>query len=115
MRKRDKSEKEEQKLHPGSSVEDAKAVGGKMDFGAAENDVIERTYTSTNTKRADPGGAPPRSGEDGQRTSGVGGNNSGVGSSSGGDVDPEIIGFGAGGAVSANGKIHEPPGPDDVE
>lgn len=79
--------------HPGSSTQDAKKIGGKGDFGVRESDVIERQYTSTNTKRADPGGAPARSGEDGARTSGVGGNNAGPGSSSGGDVDPDIVGI----------------------
>jgi hypothetical protein len=80
-------------LHPGSSTHDAKALGGKGDFGVPENDPIERNYTSTNTKRADPGTAPARSGEDTERVSGVGGNESGVGSSSGGDIDTDIIGL----------------------
>lgn len=102
------------KVHPGSSAEDAKAVGGKGDFGVPEGDVAERTYTSVNTKRSDPGAAPVRSGSDGSRTSGVGGYNSGVGSSSGGDLDTDIVGVGTGGGVAASGKIHEPPGPDDA-
>ena len=41
--------------HPGGSEEEAKAVGGKLDFGTAESDRTERTYTSLNTKRSDPG------------------------------------------------------------
>ena len=107
---------ESKQLHPGSSKEDALAMGGEGDFGVPENDVVNRTYTSENTKRSDPGGAPARGGEDGSRTSGVGGNISGVGSSSGGDLDPDIVGVGIGGAgVAASGKIHEPTGPDDAE
>lgn len=103
-----------QTLHPGSSSEDAKAVGGPGDFGVPEGDVAERTYTSENTKRSDPGGAPARAGSSGTRTSGVGGNESGPGSSSGGDLDTSIIGVGTGEGVAASGKIHEPPGPDDA-
>jgi hypothetical protein len=102
-------------VHPGSSIEDARAVGGKGDFGVPEGEVAERTYTSMNTKRSDPGAAPMRSGLDGSRTSGVGGNSSGPGSSSGGDLDTDIVGVGTGGSgVAASGKIHEPPGPDDA-
>ena len=102
--------------HPGSSVEDARAVGGKGDFGVPESDVIGRTYTSTNTKRSDPGGAPARGGADDSRTTGVGGNASGVGSSSGGDLDTDIIGVGKDGSgIAASGKIHEPSGPDDAQ
>lgn len=111
-RQSDKSAKEQ--THPGSSVQDAKAVGGKGDFGVPESDVAERTYISMNTRRADPGGAPARSGAGGSRTSGVGGNNSGPGSSSGGDLDTDIVGLGTGGGVAASGRIHEPPGPDDA-
>ena len=37
-------------LHPGSSKEDAKAVGGKGDFGVPEGNAPERSYTSKNTK-----------------------------------------------------------------
>jgi hypothetical protein len=99
--------------HPGSSIEDAQAVGGKGDFGVREDDVVERTYTSQNTKRSDPGGAPARSGSDDSRTSGVGGNESGAGSSSGGDLDTDFVGVGTGSGIAASGKIHEPPGPDD--
>jgi hypothetical protein len=114
-KKKAKSSDDKQKdPHPGSSIEDARAVGGKGDFGAPESNVVERTYVSTNTKRSDPGGAPPRAGLDGSRTSGVGGNQSGPGSSSGGDLDPDIVGVGTGGSgVAFSGKVHEPPGPDD--
>jgi hypothetical protein len=101
-------------LHPGSSAEDAMQVGGKGDFGVPESDVAERTYTSKNTKRSDPGAAPARPASEGVRTSGAGGYSSGPGSSSGGDLDPDIIGVGTGGGVAASGKIHEPAGPDEA-
>ena len=103
-------------LHPGSSAEDAKKVGGKGDFGMPENNVTARTYASENTRHADPGAAQPRSGSEGVRVSGVGGNDSGPGSSSGGDLDTHIIGIGNGGnGIAASGKINEPPGPDDTD
>ncbi len=103
----------QQPIRPGSSTEDAKAFAGKGDFGVPESDVAERTYTSQNTRHSDPGGAQPRSGSDRSRTSGVGGNNSGVGSSSGGDLDTDVIGVGDGRGLAASGNIHEPEGPDD--
>ena|SRR5579871_363136 len=91
--KKNKTSAQRKDLHPGSSVQDAKALGGKGDFGAPESNLIERAYVSTNTKRADPGAAIPRAGADESRTSGVGGNQSGDGSSSGGDIDTDIIGI----------------------
>lgn len=103
-------------LKPGSNPEDAKKVGGSGDFGVAESDVVGRTYTSANTKRSDPGAAPAHAGEDGQRTSGVGGNEGAPGSSSGGDLDTDIIGFGTGGGVTQSGSDGQhTPGPDDSD
>lgn len=99
MPRRSKSSGKNQNKRPGSSKTDARAVGGKGDFGVREDDVPERNYTSANTRRADRGAAPERSGSTGGRTSGAGGNESGVGSSSGGDVDTDIVGI---------------PGPDDA-
>jgi len=114
-RKNKSSNDRSPKLHPGSSVEDAKKVGGKGDFGVPESNVVGRTYTSQNTKRSDPGAAAPHAGAGESRVSGVGGNRSGPGSSSGGDLDASVIGVGTGGGgVAASGKIHEPSGPDDA-
>ena len=101
---------------PGSSLEAARAQGGKGDFGVEESDVINRTYTSMNTKRSDPGAAVARSSPDeGNRVTGAGGNQSGPGSSSGGDLDPDIVGVGTGAGVSASGQVDEPSGPDDAQ
>jgi len=102
-------------LHPGSSADDAKKVGGKGDFGVPESDVIGRTYTSINTKMSDPGATQPRSGEGGGRTSGAGSNNSGPGSGSGGDLDASMPGLGNSGGVATSGNVNEPPGPDDTD
>jgi hypothetical protein len=102
-------------LHPGSSSDDAREVGGESDFGAAENNRTARSYASENTKRADPGAAQPRSGSEGVRVSGAGGNDSGPGSSSGGDLDPDFIGLDKQGGVAQSGSFHELEGPDDVD
>ncbi len=98
----------------------AQSGAGKGDFGvpASGPHSAERDYVSQNTRRNDPGGALPRAGEDGEdddRTVGAGGNASGVGSSSGGDLDTDLIGFGSGGAISESGPTHRPPGPDDSD
>jgi len=92
----------------GSDPRAVRSVGGKGDFGVPETGrERERAYVSQETKSQDPGALPGHSNGEGTRTSGVGGNDSGVGSSSGGDVDTDIIGLGAGGATVSQS------GPDD--
>ena len=80
----------------GSSTEAAGHMVGKDDFGAHEDDVIERDYVSQETRKEDPGHGTTRAGTE-SRTAGVGGNDSGRGSSSGGDIDTgadALIGIG---------------------
>jgi hypothetical protein len=105
-------------LKPGSNPEDAHKVGGKGDFGPAGGDgrTADRDYVSRNTKASDPGNAQPWANEqDAVRDHGAGGHASGPGSSSGGDLDPDVVGVGAGGSgVSLSGKVGRPPGPDDT-
>jgi len=85
-------------LKPGSNPKDATKVGGKGDFGVHESNVVGRTYTSANTKAADPGAAQPNSFEHQQnRRSGAGGHDTGAGSSSGGDIDTTFVGIGGAG------------------
>ena len=99
----------------GSNHDAAKDFGGTHDFGARESDPIEREYASRGVRAQDPNGSPPHAGMDGQRVEGVGGNASGPGASSGGDLDPDIVGVGFDGdGVAASGKIHGPSGPDDA-
>jgi hypothetical protein len=98
----------------GSDSAAAKAVGGKGDFGASEKDTVERSYTSANTRASDRGAAQPHAGDDENRVSGVGGNASGVGASSGGDIDTDIIGVGTGATLSQR-PAGDPPGPDDTD
>src|SRR5881392_1213391 len=82
----------------GSDPEAAKKFGNPQDFGAPENDLAQREYVSQRTRHDDPGAAPEHAGAPGSRTAGAGGNESGPGSSSGGDLDPDIIGVGTGGS-----------------
>ena len=93
---------------PGSESAEAKNVEAKGDFGVpvGSGPSRERDYVTQNTKRADPGAAPARSGEDGgdsARTSGAGGAASGEGSSSGGDIDPDFVGVAGGSGLSVAG------------
>lgn len=105
------SPKSKQDLKPGSSAADAAALSGKSDFGVHENDVVERTYTSENTKMADHGAAQKMDYEDtGVRDHGAGGRDSGPGSSSGGDVDTDFIGLDGKGVMATN--IDKQPKPD---
>ncbi|MDB5324393.1 MAG: hypothetical protein JWN40_6024 [Phycisphaerales bacterium] len=96
----------------GSNPAAANSVGGKGDFGVPESDTIARSYTSHNTRASDPGAAQPHAGEDEGRVAGVGGNASGPGASSGGDIDTDIIGVGSGGSGIAQKPAGEPTGPD---
>jgi hypothetical protein len=101
---------------PGSESAEAKNVGGEGDFGApvGAGPNRERDYVNENTKRSDPGAAQPLDWEhDGKRDHGVGKPDSGPGSGSGGDLDPDFVGIAGAGGVAASGEIGRPPGPDD--
>ena len=95
----------------GSDPEAARHVSGRGDFGIPvdKGPTPDRDYVSGNTKASDRGAAQPRSSEfEGNRTHGAGGIASGDGSSSGGDLDPDIIGVGTGSGVSASGPDDRP-------
>jgi hypothetical protein len=103
----------------GSDPEAIHQFGGKHDFGVPADDrhTVEREYVSENTKASDPGAAQPASSEfEGNRTHGAGGKATGDGSSSGGDLDPDLIGVGTGGSgVADNPAKFDRPGADDTE
>jgi hypothetical protein len=103
-------------LKPGSSTADAAKVGGSGDFGVSPDNRADRDYTSQNTKRADPGNAPPMASEsaDGTRVAGAGGNDAGVGSSSAGDLDADIIGVGGIGNIAQDVHKDHRAGADDA-
>lgn len=98
----------------GSDSAAARSVGGQGDFGVHEDDTRGRQYTSANTRASDPGAAQPHAGENEGRVAGVGGFASGVGASSGGDLDTDIVGVGTGGSGVSQKGGGEPPGPDDA-
>jgi hypothetical protein len=100
----------------GSDPNAAKQFGGKVDFGAREDDTIERAYVSANTKASDRGAAQPHAGEAAGhgRTAGAGGTDVGAGSSSGGDLDTDFVGV-AGGSGLAQAPPRGVPGPDDSD
>lgn len=104
---------------PGSESKDAKNVGGEGDFGVpvGAGPSLDRDYVNENTKRADPGAAQQMDWDpDGKRDHGVGAADSGPGSGSAGDIDPDIIGVGTGGSgITASGVTGRPLGPDDSD
>jgi len=93
---------------PGSEADQAKNVKADGDFGVpvGSGPSRDRDYVSENTKRSDPGGAMPRSGEDdggdAARETGAGANAGGVGSGSGGDLDPDFVGVAGGSGIAAS-------------
>ena len=104
---------------PGSNPEDVRKVGGEGDFGAPAGGArtADRDYVSRNTKMSDPGAAQPWDFEhDGVRDHGAGARDSGPGSASGGDIDPDVVGVGTGGSgIASSGVLGRPPGPDDSD
>ena len=99
----------------GSDSAAAKAAGGRGDFGVPESDTRGREYTSANTRASDRGAAQPHAGADQGRVAGAGGNASGPGSSSGGDLDTDIVGVGTGGSGVAASGPRGTSGPDDSD
>ena len=104
---------------PGSDAASAKDVKSEGDFGVpvGSGTTRQREYVSDNTKASDPGAALPRSGEDpdGVRTSGAGWTAEQVGSGSEGDIDTDVLGFGAGPAGVAATGPDGTSGPDDSD
>ena len=107
-----KGPREKPKGKVGSNPAAAGKIGGKGDFGVHESDTVERSYTSANTRASDRGAAQPHAGEDEGRVAGVGGNASGPGASSGGDIDTDIVGVGTGGSGISQSPPSAPPGAD---
>jgi hypothetical protein len=107
-------------LKPGSSADDAKAVGGSGDFGAREGDAAQANYASRAVRNQDKGVVPVEANHPtlagGDITSGAGMPASGDGGNSGGNLDPDIVGVGTGGSgIATSGATHRGPGPDDSD
>jgi len=111
-------ESKEEKV--GDSAEAARRVGGKADFGKPEQLAEKETRFHEFEYRPRPAGSHmTASGESGRREHGVGtdpkhGAHAG---GSGGEVDPDIIGFGTpgGGSMTTDGELGKTSGPDMVE
>ena len=102
---------------PGSESGEAKDVAAPGDFGVpvGSGPSRERDYVNENTRRSDPGVSQPADWEEiGVRDHGAGAPASGPGSSSAGDLDPDIVGVGTGGTGVAQSAPDDSPGPDDV-
>lgn len=103
---------------PGSEPEKAGDVAASRDFGVPEAEAPshQRDYVSQNTKRSDRGATAPASWEhDGVRDHGAGADDNGPGSSSGGDMDTDILGVGTGGSGIAQSPPGAPPAADDTD
>jgi hypothetical protein len=101
---------------PGSESKQAKDVIAPDDFGVpvGSGPSRDRDYVTNNTRKSDPGATQPADWEEiGVRDHGAGGPAGGPGSSSAGDLDPDIVGVGTGGSGIAQAGPGGPAGPDD--
>src|SRR2546421_122747 len=100
----------------GSSGAAAAHVGGKGDFGipVAQAHPGQQTVIDGSLEDRPLGSRMPPADPDGRRDVGVGAPNSGPGSYSGGDLDPDIVGVGTGEGVAASPERHT-QGPDIIE
>jgi hypothetical protein len=113
---KEKQHKDFASWKPGSESAEAKNVGGEGDFGApaGAGPNRDRDYVNENTKRSDPGATQPMDWEhDGKRDHGAGARDSGPGSGSGGDLDPDFVGIAGGGGIAASGPSAPSDGPND--
>lgn len=93
----------------------AEQVGGALDFGIPADRARGPVEPGGFGKGPEPGTGPMRSGEEGVRTSGVGVPPGPPGTGSGGDLDPDFIGFDDGGAIANHPEERRTQGPDIVE
>ncbi|HEV8292378.1 MAG TPA: hypothetical protein VGP94_10660 [Tepidisphaeraceae bacterium] len=101
----------------GSDPNAAENFAEKHDFGIPSEDAApDMTAEDRDFPGRPAGNKKTRSGASGKRTIGVGSTEGPDGKGSGGDVDSDIIGLdGSGGSVASDGKLREPPGPDDSD
>jgi hypothetical protein len=97
----------------GSDVEAAHHFAGKSDFGMTTQQAID-TAREEGIQDRPAGSAPGYSGSKGVRTTGVGGQGGEAGHDSGGDLDPDVIGFGGQSGLSAKPVTGHTDGPDDA-
>jgi len=90
-------------------------VGGKGDFGIPAKHARAPLPDGGREKGFEQGTGPMRSGARGVREAGVGHAPGPVGTGSGGDVDPDVIGVGTGRGVAASPASGRTQGPDITE
>src|SRR5438132_1154960 len=100
----------------GSSEKAAAHVGGKNDFGipVTKAQPGQQTVIDGSLEDRPLGTRMPPADPDGRRDVGVGAPDSGPGSHSAGDLDPDIVGVGAGEGLAASPERHT-EGPDIIE
>lgn len=97
----------------GDDPEAVKHVGGKGDFGIPARDTVARAREGQIEGRP-AGSAPGYSGDAGVRTTGAGSPGGVPGTDSGGDLDPDIIGFDGKGGLAAKPPHGDLSGPDET-
>jgi hypothetical protein len=102
---------------PGSNPDAARDIGGKGDFGIPAKEAIEQAKHKDDEYAGRPKGSQmSQTGEGSAREHGVGAKGGKRGRGSGGELDPDVIGFGTpGGGGITSGPLNEPPGPDDAD
>ena len=97
----------------GSDNKAARQFGGKNDFGMTTQEAIN-TAREEGIEDRPAGSAPGYSGAQSVRTTGVGSAGGKDGQDSGGDLDPDVIGFGNGAGLSAKPVLGHTDGRDDA-
>lgn len=97
----------------GSDNKAARQFCGKSDFGMTTQEAID-TAREEGIEDRPAGSAPGYSGAQSVRTTGVGSAGGKDGQDSGGDLDPDVIGFGNGTGMSAKPVLDHTDGRDDA-
>jgi hypothetical protein len=105
--------KEHSKGKVGSDADAARHFGGNSDFGMTTQEAID-TAREEGIEDRPAGSAPGYSGAQSIRTTGVGSAGGNAGQDSGGDLDPDVIGFGNGAGLSAKPVLGHTDGRDDA-
>jgi len=105
--------KDDSSAKVGSDAAAARHFGGNRDFGMTAQEAID-TAREEGIEDRPADSAPGYSGAQGMRTTGVGSAGGKTGQDSGGDLDPDVIGFGNGAGLSAKPVLGHPDGRDDA-
>ena len=99
----------------GSDTEAARHFAdSERDFGMTTQEAID-TAREEGIESRPAGSTPGYSGAQSVRTTGVGSAGGEAGRDSGGDLDPDVVGFGDGAGLSAKAALGHTDGPDDAK